>query len=441
MEGDWGNCMYIIDHGCVSVHTRGKHVTDMCEKGFFGEYSLLRNEPQSATIIAKTECYLWKLDNEEIQRNVLPQLPISLQTTLIEVADKRRGELMRLISPLDHRILYKASPLFSSWDKSTLTSFIKKSFFGRVVPQDTELLSQGNHGTCLYYLASGEVEITVKNKQGIKEYIGTVGPGEIVGEVSILYLETCSATVRTVEKCDVWVAQKQDVMSTLLDNPLWFIAAKEAVNDKRAKWTDINILLKDKELQQLSIPHKVLQIMHSKLQPRVLDASSLIIASGERHTELLIVTDGEISDQSVQGTVLGTELLINSQATWWNQSLKSRTKVEMWYLPQSEFWFILQEQSPSLFRYLIDESGGNSFLFQRRKSLNSKVTSESQMKSRKLKLNLKRISKTESVPIHAATPRARRSQQFDVELSNSTHASTPHARKSRRFNSKHDLLH
>ena len=69
-EGDYGDCMYIVESGnlnCTKVLKGTTHPTFLKQytKGeCFGELSLLYNTPRAASITAITDSILWRLDRE-----------------------------------------------------------------------------------------------------------------------------------------------------------------------------------------------------------------------------------------------------------------------------------------------------------------------------------------------------------------------------------------
>src|SRR4030095_13089775 len=63
-EGEPGDCMYIIFSGEIEIH-KGKAILAILQaKEVFGELSLLDAETRSATATAKTNCILFKIDQE-----------------------------------------------------------------------------------------------------------------------------------------------------------------------------------------------------------------------------------------------------------------------------------------------------------------------------------------------------------------------------------------
>lgn len=64
-KGDPGDAMYIITHGSVRVHD-GNHVLARLDQGsVFGEYSLIDDDPRSATVTAEAPCQLLCLDKND----------------------------------------------------------------------------------------------------------------------------------------------------------------------------------------------------------------------------------------------------------------------------------------------------------------------------------------------------------------------------------------
>ena len=69
-EGDQGDCMYVLEEGaldCTKVFSGNTEPTFLKEYApgeGFGELALLYNAPRAATIKAKTDYVIWKLDRD-----------------------------------------------------------------------------------------------------------------------------------------------------------------------------------------------------------------------------------------------------------------------------------------------------------------------------------------------------------------------------------------
>ena len=63
-EGEPGDCMYIIFTGEIEIKKGKTTLAILQAKEVFGELSLLDAETRSATATAKTDCFLFKIDQE-----------------------------------------------------------------------------------------------------------------------------------------------------------------------------------------------------------------------------------------------------------------------------------------------------------------------------------------------------------------------------------------
>ena len=56
--------MYVVKKGEVDIVVRDEVVETVAEDGFFGEMAIIDHAPRSATAIAKTDCTLFKIEQE-----------------------------------------------------------------------------------------------------------------------------------------------------------------------------------------------------------------------------------------------------------------------------------------------------------------------------------------------------------------------------------------
>ncbi|HEY1112535.1 MAG TPA: cyclic nucleotide-binding domain-containing protein [Chitinophagaceae bacterium] len=64
-KGDYGNCMYFIYSGTVSIHEGQHQLATLSENEIFGELSLLDSEARSASATTLTDCVLLKIEQED----------------------------------------------------------------------------------------------------------------------------------------------------------------------------------------------------------------------------------------------------------------------------------------------------------------------------------------------------------------------------------------
>lgn len=80
-KGDPGDCMYLIASGIVRVHNQDLTYAELGAGEIIGEFSLLDTDPRSASLTAKTDAELYRLDQAEFQQLVLQQPEMLLAVT------------------------------------------------------------------------------------------------------------------------------------------------------------------------------------------------------------------------------------------------------------------------------------------------------------------------------------------------------------------------
>ncbi len=105
------------------------------------------------------------------------------------------------------KVLGKAEP-FCSCDQDELARILEAGEI-RDVETNTAILGEGSWSGALHIILTGKCRVTRRDPHGEKDYVlAEVGPGSIVGEVSLLRSmsdidsrerDTASATVRTLE--------------------------------------------------------------------------------------------------------------------------------------------------------------------------------------------------------------------------------------------------
>jgi len=78
-------------------------------------------------------------------------------------------------------------------------------------------MSQGDAGSCAYIIESGRVEIFIKTPNSETQYVGSRGPGTMIGEMAIIDDAPRTATIRATEDCELLEITKED-LSLRLEN-------------------------------------------------------------------------------------------------------------------------------------------------------------------------------------------------------------------------------
>lgn len=90
---------------------------------------------------------------------------------------------------------------------------------GKEFPKGTVLFKEGDIGTEMYLINSGEVRLSRKTTQG-NVVLATLGFGEFFGEMSVITNKPRTVTAETISDCRLNVISK-DILETLITgNPL-----------------------------------------------------------------------------------------------------------------------------------------------------------------------------------------------------------------------------
>lgn len=125
-------------------------------------------------------------------------------------------------------------PLFAdSLNEEQLTFLAEKSrpaFFRA----DTRLMSQGTLGGSMFVIAKGEVGVHFVDEHGREQAVATLGPGDVVGEMSLFTGDRRTATVSAVTNVDAieitkWSLERVFARAPeLLDTFAYVLAKRQA---------------------------------------------------------------------------------------------------------------------------------------------------------------------------------------------------------------------
>jgi len=113
--------------------------------------------------------------------------------------------------------LLRNVPLFAGLDEvrlSVLTRTIVRRNFGR----NTMIIGAGDPTDSLYIVISGRLKVLMSDEQGREVILSMLGPGEFFGEMGLLDDSPRSASVLTVEPCDLLSISKTDFKRSLAEN-------------------------------------------------------------------------------------------------------------------------------------------------------------------------------------------------------------------------------
>ena len=85
-------------------------------------------------------------------------------------------------------------------------------------PRSTTIMAGGDPTDSLYIVLSGRLKVMMSDSEGKEVILSILGPGEFFGEMGLIDDEPRSATVITIEPCELHSIAKRDFKKCLADN-------------------------------------------------------------------------------------------------------------------------------------------------------------------------------------------------------------------------------
>jgi CRP/FNR family cyclic AMP-dependent transcriptional regulator len=111
----------------------------------------------------------------------------------------------------------KAVPLFASFPEDQLrmlTTMVAR----RSASRSTTIMAGGDATDSLYIVLSGRLKVMMSDSDGKEVILSILGPGEFFGEMGLIDDEPRSASVVTIEPCELLSISKRDFKKCLLEN-------------------------------------------------------------------------------------------------------------------------------------------------------------------------------------------------------------------------------
>ncbi|CAJ1388738.1 unnamed protein product [Effrenium voratum] len=296
-EGDNGDAFFVIRSGDAIVAVAGKQVALLKEGDYFGENALLRDEPRTATIRAKSELWTYKISRAKFEEMGLrekldfPQRKAvgggaMKQLEVKPPSEKSAEERKLMVDALKKNDnLQSCVPL----DDSKITQLVDAAW-KETVPIGTEIIKEGDLSADYFYIVQqGKFSISVSKKEGqssdaaqaAAQNIGVVSAGGSFGELALLYVAPRAATVRALEAAVVWVVDRKTFKTVLAKSA-------DSIAKEYIKYLDkVQLLSKLKPDEKEAVAKALTEMSFSKGEE--------IFQQGEQGEDFYILVDGEVA--------------------------------------------------------------------------------------------------------------------------------------------------
>jgi hypothetical protein len=156
--------------------------------------------------------YLWETRHSTSAVDVVENLP---QTLSLEIS-----------LYLNREILHKVS-----FFKNVGELFIREithCLHPMIFLPDDYVIRQGEHGDCMYFVSSGELEVLINNNK-----IAQLGAGSPFGETALIQNEKRSASIRAITYCDAYRLSREDFDGLRAKYPEFDAEIKKVIEERK----------------------------------------------------------------------------------------------------------------------------------------------------------------------------------------------------------------
>ncbi len=190
-QGDEGDAFYILASGECHVLVDGvKKDYHMEKDATFGELALFFNCARTATVVATTDCVLWKMES------------IAMKISIMQYHENVERKNVDFLEKLPELQPYKGSN-----NIKRLAQILAPMVFS----DGDEIITEGDAGNIFYILEEGECKVIVGRK--VKEE--KLQPGQWFGEAALIMDAPRSASVVAVGECKCLALEKHNFVEVL----------------------------------------------------------------------------------------------------------------------------------------------------------------------------------------------------------------------------------
>ncbi|MBI4725969.1 cyclic nucleotide-binding domain-containing protein [candidate division TA06 bacterium] len=222
-QGEEGDKFYLIKSGQVEISIQKDgwpaQIAALLSRGdYFGEIALIKKVPRTATAKVLSDCSLLTLERADFELLMSQKVDLGPR---IDRLIENRGFLVKL-------------PLFSEFAPAQVAMAASRLIPRRCQPGEA-VIAQSEMGDSFYIIKEGQFEVWVE-RDGQKNKVASLGPGEYFGEIALLLDVSRTASVISQSQGLVLQLHKDDFKS-LLGEHLYFYKSLEQASSRRLKDT------------------------------------------------------------------------------------------------------------------------------------------------------------------------------------------------------------
>ncbi|MCP5144162.1 MAG: cyclic nucleotide-binding domain-containing protein [Gammaproteobacteria bacterium] len=249
-EGDPGTDIYFVRAGTLDIlvdrgGAQSRRINVVGAGECVGEMGLFAAGNRLATVRAQSAVELIKLERTTFQQ-LLEDVP-DLKSVLGRIIEQRLPKLRAVLHTL-----------FGDVDDAVLRE-IEGSLSWRRLTRGGVLFREGDSGDELFMIVHGRLQVMVQSNDGNARVVGELGPGEWVGEMTLLDEEPRSATVVAMRDTDLLGLSRSGFNTVVAKHPSVLLPMIKVLS-KRLRQSNV-------QARQVSVPPTSLAIAVVPLTP------------------------------------------------------------------------------------------------------------------------------------------------------------------------------
>lgn len=224
-EGDHGESFFVLVSGNVRVLKGADlQIAELGPGAFFGEISIVVNRPRRASVQAIDASSALEISKMELDR-LCEEYP-HIQEVLRRFAEQR----------LLHNLML-TSPIFTPFPPDEKKDLVRR-FTPELFARDRDLITEGEHSTGLFLIASGAATVLKQGAEGTLDTVATLCEGDICGEMSLMTREPATATVRALQDSRVLRLPEEVFSEIIMTHPQILMLISELADTRNRETRD-----------------------------------------------------------------------------------------------------------------------------------------------------------------------------------------------------------
>ena len=208
-QGEEGHEAFVVVRGMLDavrdVHGQRVTLASLGPGAIFGEMALVSEAPRAASVLAVEPTLLLVAQREDLERKAAKEPAVG-------------RELGRFCQARMISNLIRHGAILGAVDPASRQDLVSR-FVARTFEADEVLVAQGDESQGLFLIASGSVHVKRADEDGDQLLLASLGPGNVVGEISLVLRRPATANVVAAHQTVALELTRERFQQAIKDHP------------------------------------------------------------------------------------------------------------------------------------------------------------------------------------------------------------------------------